>query len=316
MAPTLWLLVYLLEWCTSKSEPAKLWLPAVVPQLPSSDNVHRRLLNCPDNLLPPACPSQLSSQDQWWSAKSNMALSHLKDHFVCKFSQDCAWVPTNFERVSSLRALMKVTDKFLAKFNVTYSIASGTLLGAHRCNDVLPWDADVDVLVVDEFLPRLLALLQGMPNHTYSMGNGDYINGRSLDMARIGFPGFELMEKIAGCLPLAVVDQSTGLFTDILIGRYDGGGVLSPWSQGRVLCDSELLFNGCSNLHFSRKCHNFSKDDLWPPRRCKFSSFDVMCPSQMWQIAVEEFGPAAGQADIDTRSSDNDQCANGGTHPI
>lgn len=255
-------------------------------------------------LLPPACLSELSVDDPWWSLKSDLSISHLKDHFICRFSNNCTWVPTNFQRVSSLRNLMRVTDEFLTSFNVTYTIASGTAIGAHRCSDTLPWDADVDVLVPDEFFPKLATLLSSAPNQTYSMGNGDSIIGRSVDMASIGFKGFELMEKIAGCLPLAIIDQSTGLYTDILTGKSAGSGFLSPWSQGRVSCDSQKLFNGCINQHFSHKCHNFSIGDLQPARRCKFHTFEVMCPSRIWPFLVEEFGPGVAHSDIEIRCDD------------
>eukprot|EP00930_Biecheleria_cincta_P021288 TRINITY_DN15819_c0_g1_i1.p1 TRINITY_DN15819_c0_g1~~TRINITY_DN15819_c0_g1_i1.p1 ORF type:complete len:226 (+),score=25.32 TRINITY_DN15819_c0_g1_i1:52-729(+) len=184
-----------------------LLLPAVVPKrskrewwwsLASHAETSQKQRCSDTKLLPPACLSVLSSDDPWWSLKSDLSLSHLKDHFMCRFSNNCTLVPTNFQRVSSLRNLMKVTDEFLNMLNVTYTIASGTAIGAHRCADVLPWDADVDVLVPDEFFPRLVALLRLAPNQTYTMGNGDSIIGRSVDMAMVGFKGFELMEKIAG----------------------------------------------------------------------------------------------------------------------
>lgn len=255
-------------------------------------------------LLPPVCVSELSDDDPWWSLESDLGLSDLKDHFVCKFSNNCTSVPTNFERVSSLRKLMQVTDRFLNELNVTYTLASGTAVGAYRCNDVVPWDADVDVLLLNEDFPKLLGLLEHVPSEVYLMGNDDSVRGRSMDMASVGFPGFELMDKISGCLPLAIVDHSTGLYTDLLTGTSDGGGVLAPWYLGGVSCDSSAFFNGCSHWAFSHKCHNFSKDALWPPARCSFHTFEVMCPSEIWLVVKEEFGPGAGKPNIRTRGSD------------
>ncbi len=53
------------------------------------------------------------------------------------------------------KVLFKVC-KILAKAKIPYVLEGGTLLGIVRDNKLLPWDNDVDITIIDDYLERLI----------------------------------------------------------------------------------------------------------------------------------------------------------------
>jgi len=53
------------------------------------------------------------------------------------------------------KLLLKETIELLNKHNVNYFLISGTLLGAIRHNDFIPWDDDIDLLVSSDFITKI-----------------------------------------------------------------------------------------------------------------------------------------------------------------
>eukprot|EP00747_Dinoflagellata_sp_TGD_P127389 gnl/TRDRNA2_/TRDRNA2_174400_c0_seq16.p1 gnl/TRDRNA2_/TRDRNA2_174400_c0~~gnl/TRDRNA2_/TRDRNA2_174400_c0_seq16.p1 ORF type:complete len:449 (+),score=61.26 gnl/TRDRNA2_/TRDRNA2_174400_c0_seq16:129-1475(+) len=248
-------------------------------------------------VLPPACAWQIPVDDPYWKQKDSYWISD-GDHRVaynsCRYSNDCEKQYTNLERLTSIRNTLSVTHQFLKKFGVDYALYGGSAIGAYRCKDVLPWDVDSDVIVPNWQFPTLLNLLNGAPQDT-----GWRHKGRSIDMSSVGFPGFTLMEKYPGCMPLVVVDQSTGFFTDLFpvlpVQQY--GVALTPWWDGKVQCDGQSLFNGCQ----TKRCHQWTLGKTLPPTSCKIHTFEANCPAQLHAWLLEHFGPGVEKPDVETR---------------
>lgn len=51
------------------------------------------------------------------------------------------------KRQAELLKMLKDVDVYFRKWNITYSLAAGSLLGAVRENGFIPWDDDVDIMV-------------------------------------------------------------------------------------------------------------------------------------------------------------------------
>eukprot|EP00747_Dinoflagellata_sp_TGD_P127434 gnl/TRDRNA2_/TRDRNA2_174400_c0_seq7.p1 gnl/TRDRNA2_/TRDRNA2_174400_c0~~gnl/TRDRNA2_/TRDRNA2_174400_c0_seq7.p1 ORF type:complete len:453 (+),score=63.22 gnl/TRDRNA2_/TRDRNA2_174400_c0_seq7:131-1489(+) len=247
-------------------------------------------------VLPPACAWQIPVDDPYWKQKDSYWVWNGHQWVAynsCRYSNGCKKQYTNAERVTSIRKTLSVTHQFLKKFGVYHALYGGSAIGAYRCKDVLPWDVDSDVIVLSWQFPTLLNLLNGAPQ-----GTGWQKKGRSVDMGSVGFPGFTLMEKYTGCLPLAVVDQSTGFFTDLfpVLPVPQTGIALTPWEDGKVLCDAHSWFGGCQ----SQRCHQWTLANTFPPTSCKINMQEAYCPAQLhgWLL---ELWPEVEKPDIETR---------------
>lgn len=255
--------------------------------------------------LPPACPSNVPSTDPYWSQMDSYAISKSGSWVVyneCRYSNGCRRPFSNLERVESLRRLLKVTQGFLIEKGVQFILYGGTAIGAFRCRDVLPWEFDSDVLVQRDELVGLLDLLKWAPNGT---GWNYHPRTRSIDMAALGFPGFQLMEKFPGCLPLAIVDQSTGFFTDLFPMEQSGDAMLSPWWSGKTSCDVARLFPPCK----AKACFSMSAANTLPPALAKIHDnfFPVAHNLEAW--LKEQYGPSVGVPDVATSGSASDKVA-------
>lgn len=65
---------------------------------------------------------------------------------------------TNEQIKVELTSLLEHFHKFCVQNNLNYSIAYGTLLGAHRHKGFIPWDDDIDVVMPEEDYQKLIEL--------------------------------------------------------------------------------------------------------------------------------------------------------------
>ena len=90
------------------------------------------------------------------------------------------------EYKKQLLAILLFFDDFCKKYNISYSLTDGTLLGAVRHKKFIPWDDDIDILMTRTELTKFINLfneqyqgryaLNYMPNHTTKRGmRKDYL---------------------------------------------------------------------------------------------------------------------------------------------
>lgn len=69
-----------------------------------------------------------------------------------------------------LRDLLQYTHELLTEYRITHWLDYGTMLGAVRGGDLIPWDTDADMGILLADAPRLVALRQTISNarHTFT----------------------------------------------------------------------------------------------------------------------------------------------------
>ena len=134
--------------------------------------------------------------------------------------------------------ILDVIHDFCVHNDLRYSLAYGTLLGAVRHQDFIPWDDDVDVMMPREDYDRLLALWSASAPRGYLLETDtmtdDYVNNfakiRKDHSAFIQYES-ERMEK-----------HHKGIFVDIFPLDRCANGVLAPKIQ-YALFALNLLYN-------------------------------------------------------------------------
>jgi hypothetical protein len=67
------------------------------------------------------------------------------------------------DRIETLLRLLVILDTFMRGAGVQYWLDSGTLLGARRSKNIMAWDEDADIGILDESLPKLLTAIERTP---------------------------------------------------------------------------------------------------------------------------------------------------------
>jgi lipopolysaccharide cholinephosphotransferase len=78
-------------------------------------------------------------------------------------------INTDTKILNSLRNMLKLVDNLFEKNGIKYWIDSGTLLGAERHQDIIPWDDDADLAVFKEDEQKLLNLKPILNTHGYDI---------------------------------------------------------------------------------------------------------------------------------------------------
>lgn len=81
------------------------------------------------------------------------------------------------QKKSVLLEILQTVDVFCTENDVKYSLAYGTLLGAVRHNGFIPWDDDIDIIMLRDEYDRFVQLFLQSPPQNYkciTFENGSY----------------------------------------------------------------------------------------------------------------------------------------------
>lgn len=80
-----------------------------------------------------------------------------------------------------MRIILKMFDDLCERNNITYFVDSGTLLGAVRHKDFIPWDDDIDIFMLREDYNKLLTVLKESLPEGFEFVRHDNLNGYFFD---------------------------------------------------------------------------------------------------------------------------------------
>lgn len=247
----------------------------------------------------PSCAADLPAHSPYWDGQDHYGMTHHK----CKDAGTPAaqGIPsakypcpriTNRARVDALRKLLKVTHTLMVNLNIDYMLYGGSAIGQYRCRDVLPWDADNDILVSRNDIYRIHKEIYGRPwrdlraNETeygeYGWGYSEY----SADLSKWGLPsGYKLMKK-SNCIIYEIVDVNSGFYTDIFPVDYHDGQGFVPWPDNSL--SSCSTWTKCAST-----CYAYPDAIYWPFIDCEMAGMSMRCAKNQGDFIVRTYDAAA-----------------------
>ena len=152
---------------------------------------------------------------------------------------------TDFYTQEKLRDLMGVVHNFLEKRKIEYWICGGTLLGAERHQDIIPFDDDLDIGMRDSEFNKLLNLQSELDMMGYVLLETKYCykifpkNGEEVKGFTHLYPFIDIF----------TVKEENGIF------MYSNPNALKIWYNDKL-----------------------SKDELFPLKKLKFNKYELYAP--------------------------------------
>lgn len=84
---------------------------------------------------------------------------------------DLADIKTDESILNQIRSMLKDIDRIFNEYNLMYWMDGGTLLGAIRHKDIIPWDDDGDISILDKDENKLLSLEPQLNNLGYGLSS-------------------------------------------------------------------------------------------------------------------------------------------------
>merc|ERR1712196_220528 len=201
----------------------------------------------------------------------------------------------NSKRFEILRAIAISTKRFLESLSITgWVLDGGTAIGAMRCDDVLPWDVDCDVLVPEDGIEKIFRKFFDSPySRTYKYQN------LSADI-QIDKQPFQLRTK-STCIPVSLIDKRNGYYCDIIVvrrmkGEDDGADVLQTSWPGGLSTVSDF---GCGD-----KGYEWATDVIYPTKPCRLGSETFPCANDLTAYFQEEYAGGVSEPDVDFEGMD------------
>ncbi len=158
---------------------------------------------------------------------------------------------TDSNILNDLYTVIKYTTEFLENNNIDYCIESGTLLGSVRHGGIIPWDNDMDIMILRDGYNKLKKIM--------NLFNKDKFNILNI------IPGFKVFYKNIA-------------FGEIFVYDMDNDNKIKlayPYIN-----DKPTFL--ASKLYFPRQ--KFNINDIIPTKKIKFEDFMIRVPNNIAAI--------------------------------
>ncbi len=132
-------------------------------------------------------------------------------------------------------------DRICKKYSIKYFLSGGTLLGAVRHKGFIPWDDDIDVIMMREDYELFLKVCNAEINKEYKLYNWDNDNS-PLPFSKLKINGTELLEESS-----LNSNVSKGVYIDIFPFDKVSNNKVKRWFQKiKILSMKKILLVRCN----------------------------------------------------------------------
>ena len=167
------------------------------------------------------------------------------------------------ERSKVHEKLMDMLEFFITlckKYNITYALCAGSLLGAVRDHKIIPWDDDIDLVVPYSDIKKL-----------EQVSNELYINGAKYQL-KVSLCGYKLYSSFFNSYPfidIMIID----IYDDKYIYCAPCDSTFQAWYWGKITPDDAIY-----------------TDELFPLKKCKFGHLTVNIPNKSKKYLYRKYG--------------------------
>ena len=108
--------------------------------------------------------------------------------------------------------IMEDIDKLCRKFEIRYSLTGGSVIGAYLYNGFIPWDDDIDIMMLREDYEKFLKICKTELPNNYSIHNFENGKDKTILFSKVVDENTTLVEQKSG--GRRVVE---GIFVDITV---------------------------------------------------------------------------------------------------
>ncbi|MEW4354707.1 LicD family protein [Streptococcus pneumoniae] len=149
--------------------------------------------------------------------------------------------------------ILKYLKEVCEKNNLRYYLAYGTLIGAVRHKDIIPWDDDIDVMLPREDYKKLVQILTENPHPYYKIISVDTNSKfqvplpKLVDTRTILIQDYDIVETVPLGLyvDLFLIDGGGDNFEESLLHYNEAFNLYKKWKKSRL----KLFPTGFSKVH-------------------------------------------------------------------
>ncbi|PFX30660.1 uncharacterized protein LOC111323350 [Stylophora pistillata] len=199
----------------------------------------------------------------------NLPSQQEKTHGHVYGEQGC---PDNPWRNAGLTELLQKWINICEQYNIEYILYGGSLLGAMRNNDIIPYDSDIDVLIDINYFTTMRRLAE-----------------RRRFLRSDGKIHLVLQPEFTMNIPVEKRKRydCQGKVTSKLMDECSFQEPLGRLFKGNLHID---IYHFYDRVHFvddpsDDKLKEYPKKDFYPFKPCNFMGFEASCPSNPWEIS-------------------------------
>lgn len=111
----------------------------------------------------------------------------MKEYKICN-------IPLN-EIHDYLFEILQELDRICRKYNIKYSLEGGTLLGAVKYGDFVPWDDDLDVVMLRTEYERFIMVCKNELSEKFFLQNSDTEKNFPLNYTKLRYRESKYVQK-------------------------------------------------------------------------------------------------------------------------